>query len=87
MSPNSHLSLSEEGLHYYQTRYVADLKEAQPRFFVDAAWPGSFSLTDRDAHGHETIPALEELVREDYELAKEFGEEGRTLRIYTRRDK
>ena len=68
---------------YHRRRYLDDLRKNQPRVFVDAVAPapGVTDFFDRRRFGHETFPALRELIAHDYELAAEI--EG--VRIYRRR--
>lgn len=84
-SPNGHLDPERKSLARFQERYLTDFKESKPRFFVDAAWPGSFSLIDRDLHGHEVFDELRDLIRAEYTLSREFGKQPDSLRVYIRK--
>jgi hypothetical protein len=75
------LSLDPAVQDYYLQRYLRDLRERQPAWFVDAVGPASLGYHDRGVHGHEAFPALAGLVRAEYEYLADI--EG--LRIYRRR--
>jgi hypothetical protein len=49
-------------------RFLSDMTSRRPRFFVDTVGPGRFMLTDRQAIGHEVIPALRHLIAANYTL-------------------
>lgn len=66
---------------YHRECYLADLRRHQPAVFVDAVGPDAFALQDRRAQAHESFPALDAYIRENYVLVTDLGE----ARIYSRR--
>jgi hypothetical protein len=66
----------------YVTRYLQDLKAAGPRTFIDVVGPGSFAFEDRSRYAHETAPALNAFLTENYRFITEIG----SARIYGRKD-
>lgn len=65
---------------HYRERYVGDLKRNLPAIFIDATGPGAPVFDDRSVAGHETVPALAELIRTNYVLLTDLG----FARIYVR---
>lgn len=66
---------------FYLNRYLRDMIQRKPRWFVDAVGSGAFMYTDRGLYGHEMHPALEHLVASEYEFVGEFGNK----RVYRRK--
>jgi hypothetical protein len=58
---------------YFRRRYMKELRENAPVFFVDAVAPGTGRFTQRERPGHETFAELGDLVRYEYVLIKETG--------------
>lgn len=75
-----HLSLDPTVQDYYLNRYLRDLREKSPAWFVDAVGPRGFGFQDRTRHGHETLPELAREIGEHYEFLAEIEH----LRIYRR---
>lgn len=65
---------------FYRERYLRDLIQRQPAWFVDAVGPRNFGYHDRDAFGHETVPALAQHIAIHYSQAVE--QDG--VRVYRR---
>lgn len=68
---------------YYRTRYLADLRESFPPFFLDAVGPDGFAFKARENEGHETFPALGEFIATHYRLVADLE----STRIYVRLDR
>lgn len=68
---------------YYRPRYMEDLRQNAPAFFVDAVGPDSFFFSDREESAHETFPELRAHLAAHYVLIEDFG----ALRVYFRRDR
>ncbi|HLP03524.1 MAG TPA: hypothetical protein VK163_15965 [Opitutaceae bacterium] len=66
----------------FRPRYLAELRASRALFFVDAVGPDSFGYNKREIDGHESFPALRDLIANDYVLVKDFGSQ----RLYLRRD-
>lgn len=66
------------GYEHFLPMIMADIERGQPEFFIDTVAPGAPWLKDRARHGHDSIPALAELIRRDYALAAEID----GVRIY-----
>lgn len=75
------LSLDPAVQAYYLNRYLRDLREKSPAWFVDAVGPAGFGYQDRTRHGHETLPELARHIGEHYEFLAEIESQ----RIYRRR--
>jgi hypothetical protein len=67
---------------YYRQRFLADLRGNHPAFFVDSVGPDDFAYHDNTRDGHETFPALAELVRREYVPMNQTG----SIRVFVRRD-
>jgi hypothetical protein len=65
---------------FYRSRYVRDMRQRQPEWFVDAVGPRRFAFEYRDVDGHETFPDLDRIIRDHYELLTEID----SMRIYRR---
>lgn len=68
---------------YYRPRYMADLKESRPAFFVDATGRYAFFFDDRSRWQHETFLELREYIAAHYVLTEDFGRS----RVYIRNDR
>ena len=66
---------------YHRDRYLRDFAASAPRVFVDATGPGVFAYEDRARFGHETFPALRELISRDFEFLCDVGD----ARVYVHR--
>jgi hypothetical protein len=66
---------------YHRDRYLRDFAASAPRVFVDATGPGVFAYEDRARFGHETFPALRDMIARDFELLCDVGD----ARVYVRR--
>jgi hypothetical protein len=75
------LSLDPAVQAYYLNRYLRDLRQKSPAWFVDAVGPAGFGYQDRARHGHETLPELAREIGAHYEFLAEIEH----LRIYRRR--
>ncbi len=75
------LSIDPAVRSYYLGRYVRDLLERRPAWFVDAVGPRSLGYHDRSEHGHEAVPELAGIIRDRYDFVAEIEQ----LRIYRRR--
>ncbi len=55
---------------YYRQRYLKDLEESRPAVFVDAMADGVFHWTwpERQTRRHESFPALNKFIEENYSL-------------------
>jgi hypothetical protein len=65
---------------YYRARYLADMRENSPKYFLDTVAPSSFAFTDRATQGLESFPELDDLVTASYTLV--FDIDG--VRLYRR---
>lgn len=68
---------------YYRTRYLADLREGLPPFFLDSVGPDGFAFKARENEGHETFPELGEFIAAHYRLVADLE----STRIYVRLDR
>lgn len=68
---------------YYRSRYIAELQENRPVFFLDAVGPERFGFTEREGNGHETFAALGEFIATHYRLVGDLE----STRIYIRLDR
>ena len=68
---------------YFRARFVADLREIRPAFFIDSIGPDDFQLKDPSLQGHETFPELRNLITRDYTEIKTAG----SFHLYLRRDR
>jgi hypothetical protein len=66
---------------YHRERYLRDFAESAPAVFVDATGPGAYEYEDRARFGHETFPALRDLIAREFMLHADLGD----ARIYVRR--
>ncbi len=57
---------------FFQDRYIGDLQRWRPVWFVDAVGPGAFVFETREHHSHETVPALQKWIAENYNFAAEI---------------
>ena len=67
-------------ISYYRSRYLSDMNENVPEYFLDAVSPISFAFTDRSSQGFETFPELRRLISRSYHLVSEVD----GLRLYER---
>ncbi len=67
---------------YFRARFVADVRDNRPAFFIDSVGPDDFQLNQPSLQGHETFPELRDLITRDYTEIKTRG----TFRLYLRRD-
>lgn len=63
---------------FFLDRYLLDLKQRNPTWFVDSVGPGAFVFKNRATSAHETIPELRAWISAHYELVAEL----RGKRIY-----
>jgi hypothetical protein len=75
------LSLDPVVQIYYLSRYLRDLRQREPAWFVDVVGASGFGYQDRARHGHDTIPELADYIRAHYQFCADI--EGQ--RIYRRR--
>jgi hypothetical protein len=75
------LSLDPAVQAYYLQRYLHDMAERKPAWFVDAVGPASLGYHDRQRHGHEIYAELAQLISTRYDYLGEIE----NLRIYRRR--
>ena len=68
---------------YYLPRYLDDLRQARPAFFVDVVGSGSFEFTDRCSQAHESVPELVRYIAAEYVYIGDFH----SARVYLRRDR
>lgn len=68
---------------YFRARFVADLRETRPAFFIDSIGPDDFQLKEPSLQGHETFPELRDFIARDYMEIKTTG----SFRLYLRRDR
>ncbi|HEY4247171.1 MAG TPA: hypothetical protein VGM64_09960 [Lacunisphaera sp.] len=68
---------------YFRARFVADLRENRPAFFIDSVGPADFQLKEPTLQGHETFPDLRDLIDRDYSEIKISG----SFHLYLRRDR
>ncbi|MBI2515753.1 MAG: hypothetical protein HYV95_02445 [Opitutae bacterium] len=66
---------------FYRSRFLRDLQRRKPEWFVDAVGPKRFAFEYRHIDGHETIPELDQLIREQYALVAEVD----SMRVYRRK--
>lgn len=65
----------------YFRRYLKDLREKDPKIFVDAVGPRSFWVQDRATQGHEAFPELKNWIDTHYQLVGEVD----FTRVYVRK--
>ena len=65
----------------YYHRYLKDLREKQPKIFIDAVGPQSLWVQDRATQGHEVYPELKSWVETHYQFVGEVD----FTRVYVRR--
>ncbi|HEX2862774.1 MAG TPA: hypothetical protein VHN79_14095 [Lacunisphaera sp.] len=65
---------------FYRGRYLRDMTQNRPKWFVDAVGPRRFAFEYRDIDGHETFPELGQLIRDQYVFLAELE----SMRIYRR---
>ena len=68
---------------YFRTRYLAELTQHPPAFFVDAVGENNFGFHGRTETGHETFLPLRDLIASHYRLVGDID----TTRIYVRLDR
>ncbi|MDI1247869.1 MAG: hypothetical protein PSV13_03205 [Lacunisphaera sp.] len=68
---------------YFRARFLANLEQERPTFFLDAVGVTGFRFTDRNVFGHDRWSALQILVNTHY---RQVGER-ENVRIYLRRDR
>ena len=68
---------------FFTERYLNDLRQNRPAFFLDAVGKENFGFTIRAIDGHESFPALREYIAENYRLIGDLE----TTRVYCRRDR
>ncbi len=59
------------------------MKRTQPLIFIDTVGGDNFNYKDRKAVGHETFPALRDVIASGYRLARDID----GTRIYVRQDR
>ncbi len=57
---------------YYIDRFLADLKQRRPAWFVDAVGPNAFVYENRDAFAHEKFAAVADHIKQHYEFVAEY---------------
>ncbi len=69
---------------YFRARYLNDLKQVRPAFFVDAVASGVFLWDWSFSQTHESFPELAEFIAANYNLAASVAviPDGRPVRIY-----
>ncbi|MBX3736410.1 MAG: hypothetical protein KF715_06975 [Candidatus Didemnitutus sp.] len=67
---------------YYRACHLQDMESQRPEVFIDSVGPNAIFFQNRLAEGHESFPALAQLVARDYRLVADLG----YSRIYARRD-
>ena len=62
--------MTEAGPHqdYYRRRYLKDLQQSRPAIFVDAVADGVFTWIEPGSKEHESFPALNRFIAENYSL-------------------
>ncbi len=65
---------------YYRARYLADMRQNAPEYFLDAVAPSSFAFNDKTLEGVSTFPELESLVDTSYHLVTDID----GVRLYRR---
>lgn len=63
---------------FFVGRYVHDMIAHRPAWFVDVVGPGAFIFDSRATQAHESVPALRDLITQNYELETEIG----SIRVY-----
>jgi hypothetical protein len=63
---------------FFIDRYLNDISQNPPVWFVDAVGPGAFIYDSRATQAHESVPALADLISRNYTLRSEIG----PMRIY-----
>jgi hypothetical protein len=75
---------------FFQRRYLADLEQSRPAFFIDAVADGEYLWWNwRRADAHESFPALAAYVADNYGLWLTLHQVpgGVPVRIYVRKDR
>jgi hypothetical protein len=67
---------------YYRDRYLRDMKQNAPEYFLDAVAPVSFAFNDRATRGLESFPELYALINNSYHLVTEVD----GIRLFKRND-
>ncbi|GAB1488976.1 hypothetical protein MASR2M8_14260 [Opitutaceae bacterium] len=68
---------------YYRERYFADFLESRPAVFLDSVGGKNFGFNDRNTHGFENHPALNEHIERAYTYATEI----QGTRVFVRNDR
>jgi hypothetical protein len=56
---------------YYRARYLEDMRNNRPKFFLDAVAPDSYKFKDWARQGHQSFHDLSELIDSKYKLIDE----------------
>ena len=56
---------------YYRARYLEDMRNNRPKFFLDAVAPDSYRFKDWAKEGHQTFHDLSDLIDSKYTLVDE----------------
>jgi hypothetical protein len=67
----------------FRARYLAELRNDRPRFFVDVGTPTLAGYEVRTKSGHEVFPQLAEFINDYYRLESDDGQR----RLYNRHDR
>lgn len=57
---------------YYLDRFLADLSQRRPAWFVDAVGPNAFVYENRDAFAHEKFAAVADYIKRHYEFVAAY---------------
>ncbi len=68
---------------YFRTRFLENLAQERPAFFIDAVGKSAFRYTDRNVFAHDRWSALQVVVNSHY---RQIGEQ-ENVRIYLRLDR
>ncbi|MSU47682.1 MAG: hypothetical protein EXS37_01060 [Opitutus sp.] len=68
---------------YFRTKFLADLQNSRPAFFVDAIGPGGFLYQNPATDGPRTFPGLQAFLEHDYRLVAVLD----SYPVYLRRDR
>jgi hypothetical protein len=68
---------------FYRDRYLSDLRQIPPPFFLDMVGPGNFAFENRHENGHESLPLLREFIIAHYSLVADVS----GTRLYARTDR
>lgn len=87
MAPGAWVRLPPAAQTFYRQRYLQDLQQHRPEWFIDAVSAAEFVFSDRATCGHETWPELRDYVAANYlQVGVLKVTENNGSRLFLRRD-